>query len=90
MHSKVLAIDFFLMQIGNKENCSKLQRGLFLITTTVEPVGNVAGSKALCVQCLLCCALCYSSARRLIKCRGQRALLSVPASLMDAIIEKRF
>lgn len=56
-----------------------------MITTTVEPVGNVVGSKALCVQCLLCCALCYSSARRLIKCRGQQAVLS----LMDAIIEKK-
>ena len=44
MHSKVSAIDFFLMQMGKKENCSKLQRA-FLITTTVEPVGNVVGSK---------------------------------------------
>lgn len=56
MRSKVLAIDFFLMQIGKKENCSKLPRA-FLITATVEPVGNVAGSKALCV--FVCALHCF-------------------------------
>lgn len=57
MRSKVSAIDFFLMQMGKKENCSKLRRA-FLITTTVEPVGNVVGSKD--CACLFITLLCYA------------------------------
>lgn len=75
MHSKVSAIDFFLMQMDKKkEKCSKLRRA-FLITTTVGPVGNVVGSKAqrLCVYLcitLLCCALCYGSASDSVRPEG--------------------
>lgn len=75
MHSKVSAIDFFLMQMGKKESCSKLRRA-FLITTTVEPVGNVVGSKETRIVCvclcitLLCCALCYVSASNSVRSVG--------------------
>lgn len=54
MRSKVLAIDFFLMQIGKKRKLLKAAQSFFLITATVEPVGNVVGSKVLSV---LVCAL---------------------------------
>lgn len=44
MHSKVLGIDFFLMQMAKIEKCLKLWRAV-LIPTTVEPVGDVVGRK---------------------------------------------
>lgn len=78
MHSKVSAIDFFLMQMGKKENCSKLQKA-FLITTAVEPVGNVVGCKAqaLCmfVRAFLCFVMHCVTVQPLIL-RSQEAYLT--------------
>lgn len=66
MRSKVSAIDFFLMQMGKKENCSKLRRA-FLITTTVEPVGNVVGSKAQGLCVFVCSLHCFVMHRVMVQ-----------------------